>query len=82
MQKFPFALLLFSAPYIMRDSIVEVYKMRTYDDSIIYGCLNGKLEAFAVLIDKYKEGIYANNKAKANKVLVDKVSFNMICFIW
>ncbi|HGJ66134.1 TPA: sigma-70 family RNA polymerase sigma factor [bacterium] len=33
--------------------------MRTDDGSIIYDCLNGKPEAFGMLIDKYKEGIYA-----------------------
>jgi RNA polymerase sigma factor (sigma-70 family) len=33
--------------------------MRTDDGSIIYECLNGEPEAFGVLVDKYKEGIYA-----------------------
>ena len=33
--------------------------MRTEDGSIIYECLNGKPEAFGILIDKYKAGIYA-----------------------
>ena len=33
--------------------------MRTEDGSIIYDCLNGKPEAFGILVDKYKEGIYA-----------------------
>lgn len=33
--------------------------MRTDDGSIIYDCLNGKSEAFGMLIDKYKEGVYA-----------------------
>jgi len=34
-------------------------KMRTEDGCIIRECLNGKPEAFGVLVDKYKEGIYA-----------------------
>jgi len=33
--------------------------MRTDDGSIIQDCLNGKPEAFGMLVDKYKEGIYA-----------------------
>ncbi len=33
--------------------------MRTEDGSIIYECMNGKPEAFGVLVDKYKTGIYA-----------------------
>ena len=33
--------------------------MRTEDGSIIQECLNGKPEAFGVLVDQYKEGIYA-----------------------
>jgi RNA polymerase sigma factor (sigma-70 family) len=33
--------------------------MRTEDGSIIYECLNGKPQAFGVLVDKYREGIYA-----------------------
>jgi len=33
--------------------------MRTDDGSIIYECLNGEPGAFGVLVDKYKEGIYA-----------------------
>ncbi len=33
--------------------------MRTEDGCIIRECLNGKPEAFGVLVDKYKEGIYA-----------------------
>ena len=33
--------------------------MRTEDGSIIYECLNGKPEAFGILVDKYKAGIYA-----------------------
>ncbi|MFC1717404.1 sigma-70 family RNA polymerase sigma factor [Candidatus Poribacteria bacterium] len=33
--------------------------MRTDDGSIIYRCLNGEPEAFGILVDKYKEGIYA-----------------------
>ena len=33
--------------------------MRTEDGSIIYECLNGKSEAFGIIVDKYKAGIYA-----------------------
>ncbi len=33
--------------------------MRTEDGSIIQECLNGKPGAFGVLVDKYKEGVYA-----------------------
>jgi len=33
--------------------------MRTEDGCIIQDCLNGKPEAFGMLVDKYKEGIYA-----------------------
>jgi RNA polymerase sigma factor (sigma-70 family) len=33
--------------------------MRTEDGSIIQECLNGKPEAFGILVDKYKAGIYA-----------------------
>ncbi len=33
--------------------------MRTEDGSIIYKCLNGKPGAFGMLVDKYKEGVYA-----------------------
>jgi len=33
--------------------------MRTEDGRIIQECLNGEREAFGVLVDKYKEGIYA-----------------------
>jgi RNA polymerase sigma factor (sigma-70 family) len=33
--------------------------MRTEDGSIIHRCLNGKPEAFGMLVDKYKEGVYA-----------------------
>jgi len=33
--------------------------MRTEDGSIIHECLNGKPQAFGVLVDKYREGIYA-----------------------
>jgi RNA polymerase sigma factor (sigma-70 family) len=33
--------------------------MRTEDGSIIHRCLNGEPEAFGILVDKYKEGIYA-----------------------
>ena len=33
--------------------------MRTEDGHIIHRCLNGEPEAFGLLVDKYKEGIYA-----------------------
>jgi RNA polymerase sigma factor (sigma-70 family) len=33
--------------------------MQTEDGSIIHQCLNGESEAFGVLVDKYKAGIYA-----------------------
>ena len=33
--------------------------MRTEDGCIIYRCLNGEPEAFGLLVDKYKAGIYA-----------------------
>jgi RNA polymerase sigma factor (sigma-70 family) len=33
--------------------------MRTEDGDIIQECLNGKPEAFGILVDKYKAGIYA-----------------------
>ena len=33
--------------------------MRSEDGSIIQECLNGKPEAFGILVDKYKAGIYA-----------------------
>lgn len=33
--------------------------MRTEDGCIIQDCLDGKSEAFGMLVDKYKEGIYA-----------------------
>ena len=33
--------------------------MRTEDGCIIQECLNGKSEAFGILVDKYKAGIYA-----------------------
>jgi len=38
--------------------------MRTEDGQIIQECLNGEPEAFGVLVDKYKEGIYAFVYAK------------------
>lgn len=38
--------------------------MRTDDGYIIHQCLNGNPEAFGVLVDKYKEGIYAFTYAK------------------
>jgi RNA polymerase sigma factor (sigma-70 family) len=34
-------------------------KMRTDDGCIVQECLNGKPEAFGILVDKYKAGIYA-----------------------
>ncbi|MFC1719248.1 sigma-70 family RNA polymerase sigma factor [Candidatus Poribacteria bacterium] len=33
--------------------------MRTEDGEIIQECLNGKPQAFGILVDKYREGIYA-----------------------
>ena len=33
--------------------------MRTEDGNIIQECLNGKPQAFGMLVDKYKEGVYA-----------------------
>ena len=33
--------------------------MRTEDGTIIQKCLNGESEAFGILIDKYKAGIFA-----------------------
>jgi len=33
--------------------------VRTEDGCIIYRCLNGEPEAFGLLVDKYKAGIYA-----------------------
>ncbi|MFC1719109.1 sigma-70 family RNA polymerase sigma factor [Candidatus Poribacteria bacterium] len=38
--------------------------MRTEDGRIIYKCLNGEPEAFGLLVDKYKAGIYAFTYAK------------------
>ena len=38
--------------------------MRTDDGHIIFQCLNGDPEAFGILVDKYKEGIYAYTYAK------------------
>ncbi len=38
--------------------------MRTDDGSIIHRCLNGESEAFGILVDKYREGIYAFIYAK------------------
>ncbi|MEK7396808.1 MAG: sigma-70 family RNA polymerase sigma factor, partial [Candidatus Poribacteria bacterium] len=38
--------------------------MRTDDGHIIFQCLNGDSEAFGILVDKYKEGIYAYVYAK------------------
>ena len=50
--------LLSAAPYIMRQNYGSK-GMRTEDGSIIHECLNGKPQAFGVLVDKYREGIYA-----------------------
>jgi len=33
--------------------------MQTDDGSIIRDCLNGESEAFGILVDKYKAGIFA-----------------------
>ena len=33
--------------------------MRTDDGYIIYKCLNGDPDAFGLLVDKYKAGVYA-----------------------
>jgi RNA polymerase sigma factor (sigma-70 family) len=38
--------------------------MRTDDGSIIYACLNGEPEAFGILVDRYKAGIFAYILAK------------------
>jgi len=40
-------------------SITKSDKMRTEDGYIINKCLNGDKEAFGLLVDKYKAGIYA-----------------------
>jgi len=40
--------------------------MRTDDGSIIQTCLNGEPEAFGVLVDKYKGGIFAYIYARVN----------------
>lgn len=40
--------------------------MRTDDSSIVYTCLNGEPEAFGVLVDKYKAGIFAYVYARIN----------------
>jgi RNA polymerase sigma factor (sigma-70 family) len=46
------------------DGIHRSNKMRTEDGSIIQKCLNGEPEAFGILVDKYKAGIYAFVYAK------------------
>jgi DNA-directed RNA polymerase specialized sigma24 family protein len=38
--------------------------VRTEDGCIIQECLNGEPEAFGILVDKYKAGIYAFAYAK------------------
>lgn len=38
--------------------------MRTEDGSVIHRCLSGEPEAFGLLVDKYREGIYAFAYAK------------------
>jgi RNA polymerase sigma factor (sigma-70 family) len=38
--------------------------MQTEDGSLIYKCLNGEPEAFGLLVDKYRNGIYAYVYAK------------------
>ena len=39
-------------------------EVRTEDGYIVSKCLNGESEAFGLLVDKYKEGIYAFIYAK------------------
>jgi len=39
-------------------------KMRTDDGSIVQACLNGEPEAFGLLVDKYRAGVYAFIYAK------------------
>jgi len=49
-------------PFIETYIVREIYRsgrMRTEDGCIIQECLNGKPEAFGMLVDKYKAGIYA-----------------------
>jgi len=41
------------------EGIYRSKKMRSEDGNIIHECLNGETEAFGILVDKYKEGIYA-----------------------
>ncbi len=38
--------------------------MRTEDGEIIQECLNGKPQAFGILVDKYREGVYAFSYAE------------------
>jgi RNA polymerase sigma factor (sigma-70 family) len=57
-------LLLFALSYITNEVVeqkilIRKNTMRTDDGYIIYKCLNGEPESFGVLVDKYKEGIYA-----------------------
>ncbi|MFC1717960.1 sigma-70 family RNA polymerase sigma factor [Candidatus Poribacteria bacterium] len=40
------------------------YEVRTEDACIVQECLNGESEAFGILVDKYKAGIYAYVYAK------------------
>jgi RNA polymerase sigma factor (sigma-70 family) len=48
----------FAETYIMR-GIYRSGRMRTEDGSIIQECFDGKPEAFGLLVDKYKGGIFA-----------------------
>jgi RNA polymerase sigma factor (sigma-70 family) len=48
----------FAKTYIMR-GIYGSGRMRTEDGSIIQECFDGKPEAFGLLVDKYKGGIFA-----------------------
>ena len=54
----PVKFLPFAASYIVRQ-LNGSRKMRTEDGKIIQECLNGKPQAFGILVDKYREGIYA-----------------------
>ena len=48
----------FAASYIVRQHHGSE-KMQTEDGKIIQECLDGKPQAFGILVDKYREGIYA-----------------------
>ncbi len=56
--KFYVTLLPFVAPYIVKGHYGGK-RMRMEDGCIIQECLNGKPQAFGMLVDKYKEGIFA-----------------------